>query len=94
MEGHSHLALVFKVLLHAAIAFTGKLSFLFGYSLMQINILIGNLIMATGLSILGISAYILSRGHGRYRYLRLVMLGFLVVTFLYMLFEANRMLLA
>jgi hypothetical protein len=83
------LSLMYKIMIHAAIALTGKISFLFGYSLMQVDKLLGNTIMIFGMFILGLSGYILSRGHPRFWYARLIMLSLLILIFLGMLLEAN-----
>ena len=89
MEGHGHLYLVYRVLLHSAIAFSAKLSFLYGYSLLKFNVYLGNIIMILAITVLSVAGYYLSKGHPRFMYVRMFLLALLFTIFIGMLLEGN-----
>ena len=81
--------LVYRILLHSAIAFSAKLSFLYGYSLLKFNMYLGNIIMILAITIISVAGYYLSRGHPRFMYARLFLLALLLTIFIGMLLEGN-----
>jgi hypothetical protein len=89
MKAISHLASIYRVLFHGAVGFSAKVSFLFGYSLLQFNIILANAIMLFAIAMITISGYFLAAGHPRFLRARLIMIVILFIIFLAMLIEGN-----